>query len=307
VRLEVRLLWRGFILPVCLVVCALFAVLNVSNQASAVHNDYAQVQHTKAEYKANGMNFEADLGKPAGVVVKGDEQTVTNLARYDYDAMADSIIALSPASSVPETLKYFGFIFFPVVFFLLGLWMSTVQRRYHLEKVALTRSGTARTVAARQLALLAAAVVAVVAVIVVDLVARWIATAIVSAQLPFHDYPPLTATPAENAWAQWGVVLLVVLFFGGGGIVVGAVAGVFAVPAILFLIWDLVVPFLGPNDPRNWFVVLGHAVFNYGSGFQLAAPIPLAGTAALVAAGVGALLLLALGYGGIRVRNPLAT
>ena len=123
------------------------------------------MQHTRAEYRANGMNFDADLHKPAVVVVKGDVQTVTNLARYDYDSAADSIVALSPSSSVPETLKYFGFIFFPVVFFLLGLWMSTVQRRYHLEKVTLTRSGTARTMAARQLALLAAAVVVVVAVI----------------------------------------------------------------------------------------------------------------------------------------------
>lgn len=194
-----------------------------------------------------------------------------------------------------------------MVFFLLGLWMSTVQRRYHLEKVTLTRSGTARTMAARQLALLAAAVVVVVAVILVDLVARSIATAVVSTQLPFHDYPLLAPAPVGNIWAEWGVVLLVVLFFGGGGIVVGAVAGVFAVPTIVFLIWDLVVPFLGPNDPRNWFVVLGHATFSYGSGFQLAAPIPLAAPVALVASGVVALVLLALGYGGIRIRNPLAT
>lgn len=307
VRLEFRLLWRGFILPVCLVICALFAVLNVSNQASTVHADYAQVLHTEAEYKANGMDFHADLSKPAGVVVKGDEQTVTNLARYDYDAMADSIVALSPASSVPETLKYFGFIFFPVVFFLLGLWMSTVQRRYHLEKVTLTRAGTARTIAVRQLALLAAAVVTIAVVIVVDLVARAIETSVVSAQVPFLDYPQLHAAATGSTWGQWGVLLLVVLFFGGAGIVIGAVAGVFAVPAILFVIWDLVIPFLGSNDPRNWFVVLGHAVFSYGSGFQLAPPIPLAEPVALVAAGAGALVVLALGYGGIRIRNPLAT
>ncbi|HEX4058599.1 MAG TPA: hypothetical protein VHX87_09840 [Galbitalea sp.] len=307
VRFELRLLWRGIILPVCLVACALFAVLNVANQAGAVHTDYAQVLNTKAEYRANGMDFAADLRKPAVVVVHGNEQTVTNLARYDYDGMADSIIALSPDSSVSESLKYFGFIFFPVLFFLLGLWMSTVQRRYHFEKVTLARTGTARTVLARQLALLVAAPVVIITVIVVDVVARSIATAVVSSQLPFGKYPPLALPPAQNALAQWGVVLLVVVFFGAGGILVGAMAGVFAIPAIVFLAWDLVVPFLGANDPRNWFVVLGRAVFDYGSGFQLAAPIPLAQPAALLAAGIGAAVLLALGYGGIRIRNPLAT
>jgi hypothetical protein len=307
VRLEARLLWRGILLPVCLVICALFAVANVGNQMDAVRSDYSLVQHTREEYKANGMDFTADLAKPAHVVTHGNEQSVTNLARYDYDNMAASIVALSPQSSVPETLKYFGFVFFPVLFFLLGLWMSTVQRRYHLEKVALVRSGTARRIAARQLALVVAAVLTVVMVVAVDIVARIIATRIMSTQLPFADYPPLSAPPSQNQWAQWGIVLLVVAFFGGGGILLGAVTGVFAVPALLFLIWDLVVPFLGPNDPRNWFVVLGHSAFNYTSGFQLAPAIPLAQSVALVCGVVTAVLLLGLGYLGIRMRNPLAT
>jgi hypothetical protein len=307
VRLELRLLWRGLVLPICLAICALFAIANVGNQVDAVHSDYTLVQHTRAEYQANGMNFEADLRKPAHVVTKGDEQSVTNLARYDYDTMAASIIALSPASAVPESLKFFSFIFFPVIFFLLGLWMSTVQRRYSVEKSRLARSGTARVVAARQLTVLIAAALAVAAVLVVELIARAIAFGIVSASLPFADYPPLSRPPSQEGWAQWGIALLVVAFFGSAGILVGAVIGVFAVPAVVFLIWDLVIPFLGPGDPRDWFVVLGHAAFNYSSGFQLAPAVPVAVPIALVASLAGAVVLLALGYLGIRIRNPLAT
>jgi hypothetical protein len=307
VRGELRLLWRGFVLPVCLVVCALFAVGNVINEVTAVHSDYALVQHTKVEYAANGMDFAADLAKPAKVVTQGDEQSITNLARYDYDTMASAIIALSPGSTVSEVLKYFGFIFFPVLFFLLGLWMSTVQRRYHLEKVTLVRAGTASTIAARQLALLIAAAVVVVAILVVDVISRAIATGIVSAQLPLGSYPPLSPEPAHGPLPQWGLVLVVIVFFGAAGIAVGAVAGVFAVPAILFLIWDLVVPFLGPNDPRNWFVLLGHSVFDFGSGFRLAAAIPVAQPIALVGTLGCAAVLVVLGYVCLRIRNPLAT
>ena len=307
VRLELRLLWRGLVLPICLAVCALFAIANVGNQVDAVHSDFALVQHTRAEYQANGMNFEADLRKPAQVVTKGNEQSVTNLARYDYDTMAASIIALSPASTAPESLKYFSFIFFPVIFFLLGLWMSTVQRRYSVEKSRLARSGSARVIAARQLTLLVAAVGAVVTVLVVEVIGRAIAYGAVSASLPFADYPPLSPPPVQDGWAQWGIVLLVVAFFGSAGILVGAVVGVFAVPAVVFVIWDLVIPFLGPGDPRDWFAVLGHAAFNYSSGFQLAPAVPIAMPIALAASFTGAVGLLALGYVGIRIRNPLAT
>jgi hypothetical protein len=307
VRVELRLLLRGLVLPVCLVICALFAIGNVINQANAVHSDYALVQHTRAEYRANGMDFPADLAKPATVVTNGDEQTINNLARYDYDTMASAVIALSPASTVDEVLKYFGFIFFPVLFFLLGLWMSTVQRRYHLEKVTLVRFGCVRTVAARQLALLVAAAIVVVVVLCVDSLSRIVATGIVSSELPLRSYPPLSAAPATDPLAQWGVVLLVVLFFGGAGVAVGAAFGVFAVPAILFLIWDLVVPFLGPDDPRNWFVVLGHSVFNFGSGFQLAGALPVVEPIPLIGVVGGAAVLLVLGYVCIRIRSPLAT
>ena len=307
VRLELRLLWRGLVLPICLAICALFAISNVEGQVDAVHAAFVQVQHTRVEYKANGMNFDADLRKPAHVVIKGNEQSVTNLARYDYDTAAGSILALSPAATIPESLKYFSFIFFPVLFFLMGLWMSTVQRRYSFEKATLARRGPARVVAARQLALLIAAVVTIGTILLVELVGRAIAYGVVAGSLPFSQYPPLSAPPEQNGFAQWGVAFLAVAFFGGAGIVVGAIVGVFAVPAVLFLIWDLVVPFLGPNDPRNWFVVLGHATFSYSSGFQLAPSVPLSLPIAITASLVGAIGLLALGYVGIRIRNPLAT
>jgi hypothetical protein len=306
-RGELRLLWRGFVLPVVLIVCALFAVGNVLNQTTAVRADYALVQHTRAEYRANGMDFQADLAKPAKVVTQGDEQTISNLARYDYDTMASAIVALSPTSTVSEVLKYFGFIFFPVLFFLLGLWMSTVQRHYHLEKVTLTRAGPFVTVGARQLALLISAAAVVVVVLVVDAVSRAVATGIQSSQLPFASYPPLSSGAVRSPLAEWGIALLVIAFFGAAGIAVGSLTGVFAIPAILFLIWDLVVPFLGPDDPRNWFVLLGHSVFDFGSGFQLAPAIPVAGAIALLGTAGGSVVLVVLGYLAIRVRNPLAT
>jgi hypothetical protein len=307
VRVELRLLRRGFVLPAIVVICALLAVANVVNTAGSVRADYALVQHTRAEYAANGMNFAADLKKPATVTTSGGEQSVSNLARYDYDTMASAVIALSPAGSVPETLKYFGFLIFPLLFFLLGLWLATGQRRYALEKVALVRMGTAATVAARQLTILVAAALVAATLLLIDVGARAIASSMLGTQLPLRAFAPLGPEPAQNPFAQWGVVLLAVMFFGGAGLAVGAFTGVFAVPAIVFLAWDYVVPFLGQHDPRNWFDVLGHSVFSYASTFQLSPGIPLAVPVALAAAAAATVAVLGLGYVGIRIRNPLAT
>jgi len=306
-RMELRLAWRSFVLPALLVLCALVAVLNVVNTAQVVRSDYSLLQHTRAEYAANHLDFAADLRKPVVVTTNGGQQSITNLARYDYDTMATAAAAMSPASTTTESLKYFGFLIFPAIFFLLGLWMSTSQRRHHLEKATLVRAGTARTLAARQLALIVSAVAVVAVVELVDAVSRVITQASLSAQIPLGVFVPLSPSPTQNPWAQWGVILLVVLFFGWGGITVGAFAGVFAIPAIVFLVWDYVVPIFASQDPRNWFTVLGHGVFRYDTGFQLTAAIPIGVPIALIAAVVTTIALGGIGYLGIRIRNPLAT
>jgi hypothetical protein len=306
-RSEVRLLWRGYVLPIMLIITALLAIANVVNSAQSVRADYALLQHTKAQYAQNGMDFGADLARPAKVTSNGDDQTITNLARYDYDTFATAAVAIAPSSSVQETLKYFGFLVFPVLFFLVGLWLATGQRRYRLEKVTLVREGTARTIASRQLALIVAAVAIIVVTLLVDVISRGIAAAVLRADLPLGGFPPLTPAPEQNLATQCGLMLLVALFFGGGGIAVGAITGVFAVPAIVFLAWDFVVPIAAQHDPRNWFAVLGHAVFQYSGTFELAQAVPLAVPIAASAAIGGAAILIALGYVGIRLRNPRAS
>lgn len=306
-RIEVRLLWRGYVLPIMLIITALLAIANVVNSAQSVRADYSLLQHTKAQYAQNGMDFGADLARPAKVTSNGDDQTITNLARYDYDTFATAAVAIAPSSSVQEALKYFGFLVFPVLFFLVGLWLATGQRRYRLEKVTLVREGTARTIASRQLALIVAAAAIIVVTLLVDVISRGIAAAVLWADLPLGAFPPLTPAPEQNLAARWGVMLLVALFFGGGGIAIGAITGVFAVPAIAFLAWDFVVPIAAQHDPRNWFAVLGHAVFQYSGTFELAQAVPLAVPIAASAAIGGAAILIALGYVGIRLRNPRAS
>jgi hypothetical protein len=303
---ELRIMWRSFVLPLMLVLVAVLAVANAMNAADSVRSDYVQVEHTRTEYAANGMDFMADLKRSPDVTTEGGDQSIGNLARYDYDVAANAIVAISPTSAVDEALKYFGFLIYPLLFFLLGLWSATSQRRYRLEKVTLVRAGSARTTAARQLALLAAAAIIIGITLIADVVTRSIEYSILAGQIPFDVFRPLTAAPVANPAAQWGVILLVALFFGGGGIAAGAITGVFAIPALVFLAWDLVIPIVWVHDPRNWFAVLGHAVFTYSPSFQLAQPVPLALPIALAAGTASAVVLLALGYVGIRLRNPRA-
>jgi hypothetical protein len=311
-RSALRLLWRSSVLPAMLILTFAIAIANVATAAQAVQADYTQLQNTKSEYARNGMDYRADLRKPAGVAESGqpggvEQRSVANLARFDYDTLASAIVALSPARSINETLGYLGFILFPVLFFLSGLWISTAPRRARIEKAILVRAGLPRTIAARQVAILAAGVAIITLAVGTDLLARTIARAIVSSTVPIAGFRPLSVLPTQNLAGQCAAALLVLLFFGAAGIAVGAVAGSFAGPALLFLVWDLVVPILVAGDPRNWFLLLGHQVFRYSDTFQLAEPIPIPVPLAIGAAVGATAVLIGVGYLGIRIRNPRAT
>jgi hypothetical protein len=194
-----------------------------------------------------------------------------------------------------------------VVFFLVGLWLATAQRRYGTEKTTLVRSGAITTVAARQLTVVAAAVVIVTVTLFVDVVSRTIAQAWLAAQMKLDAFPPLEPPAQQHFALQLAVILLVAVLFGIGGVAVGSVAGVFAIPALVFLAWDFILPIAAQNDPRNWFTVLGHSVFTYSNSFQLIQPIPVPILdAALLAIGTS-IALAVVGYVGIRIRNPLAS
>lgn len=303
---ELRLAWVSLLLPIVIVLVAVLAVLNVANSAQAVRDDFTLLQHTRSEYAKNGMDFAADLRRPEAVTTTAGEQTVNNLARFDYDNLATAIHDIAPSSSPAESLKYFGFLVFPVVFFLIGLWMSTTQRRYSTEKITLVRAGPARAVAGRQLAVVGSAAIITIATLLADVLSRTVARASLASEIRLGEFPPLTQPKPDVPLAQWAVILLIAVFFGAGGVAVGSIAGVFAIPALVFLAWDFILPIVAQNDPRNWFTVLGHAVFNYSASFELVQPIPLPTLAAALLAAGCSVVLVAVGYVGIRIRNPLA-
>jgi hypothetical protein len=307
IRTELRFAWRSFVIPAALILCALIAVANVFSAVGTLNSAYSDMQHTHAQYLSMHTDWAAAISKPDTVVTVGDMTTASNPARYSYDQFTTSVIDLSPGSSVPETLKYIGFIVYPALFFLIGVWLVTGQRRYRLDKVALVRAGGARGLAAKQCALGIIAAVCVAATLAIDVAFRSVLYAQAASSIPLYKYPPLPPIAAHSAVEQWGVALLAIMFFGAAGVAIGTFSGVFAIPAVVFLGYNFVFPILWVHDPRNWFQVLGHAAFDYSGAFELADPKPLAIPIALVASVISTLAFIGLGYVGIRIRNPRAT
>ena len=306
VRNELVVLVRTWALPVAVIVALALTLGNVLNGVNAVTTSVAQLTQTRAMYAENGMDFEAALRAPVTVTGSGSMSEIDNFARYDYDTLVAAVAALRPEATVNETLGYLSFVLFPALFFLLGLWLSTVQRARGFEKTTLVRVGPRRMVLARQSAVVVAGLAVTGVSVTIDVVARGVARVAVERVASFEQYPPLHPLPESAVGQQLVVCALVVVCCGWAGIATGALAGSFAIPAIVFVAYNYVVPVLVAWDPRNWLLVLGHGAFEPSPGFTMATSVPMDGLLALIAVVIGAIVAGLGAQVATRARNPLA-
>ena len=85
----------------------------------------ASFQATLARYKANGEDIAGALGSPS--IVQGDQthQIISNSLRHDLDQASFALTQLQPTGAICSTLSLCALIAFPILGFVLGVFVST--------------------------------------------------------------------------------------------------------------------------------------------------------------------------------------
>jgi hypothetical protein len=266
VRTQVVLQWKSYVIAVLVALVLALTVANVANSFGAVHDNYRELLQTKAQYAANGMNFAADLAKPAKIVNVDGGQGTSNIARSDYDALSHSIDAMSPGQGPTEVLKYLGIFLFPAIFFLFGAQVASYGNKFRTEKLAVVRLGVFRSMLANQASVLVFILIVAIASVLSDVISRAIYGAVLSSQLPVGKYPDLSPFGVTNWLVAAPMLLLVWVFYGTLGYFFGTLFKGVAVPAIIFIAYNYVLPVFGVFDPRSWVANLARGFFDYSTG-----------------------------------------
>lgn len=241
-------------------------------------SSYQLFKKTEAEYESLGIDIKQALGSPVKVKEgelkskDGDGEIVENILRYDYEQFVLSLHHLQPKQSVIITMEWMGFIVFPLAFTLYAIYISSYDMRFKTVKVKAVKHDWKSVLLAKQCSVYMVMLAAMAAVLCTAYMSSFIFYSLASRVIPVDQFL-ISALPKANILLQFIVVLTVSFIFATIGFYLGVLFRSFITPALLYIIYSLLVPALGKFDLKNLLSNLGHAVFNFNGNFRLFTPV----------------------------------
>ncbi|MFO6496104.1 MULTISPECIES: ABC transporter permease [Bacillus] len=247
-------------------------------QYQNTEGSYRLFLKTEAEYKQLGIDIQKALDSPVKVKEgelkskDGDGEIVENILRYDYENFVLSLHNLQPKQAVVTTMEWMGFILFPLAFTLYAIYISSYDIRFKTVKIKAVRHDWKSVLLAKQCSVYMVLLVGMSAVLCAAYVSSLILYSQAARTIPVDQFT-IPEVSKSNILLQFIVIAAVSFIFTTIGFYLGILLRSFAAPALLYIIYSLLVPVLGKFDLKNLLSNLGHAVFNFNGHFKLFTPV----------------------------------
>ncbi|MDI6604471.1 MAG: hypothetical protein QME35_04955 [Thermoanaerobacteraceae bacterium] len=252
----------------------LFSVLNLYNQMTNVKNNYNLFLHTQTEEKKIGNNIEKELNSPVDIKKENGLEIINNPLKFDYDNVALSIYDLKkPDRIITNTLKYLSFFFYSFFFTIYGIYISTYDIKFKTIKVKAVQRNWNQILFSKQLSIFVSSFIIILIVLLLSNIVGSLFYYILSHQIPVNDFK-LSVLPSDtNVVLQFILSISISFIFSTIGFYLGLIFRGFMYPAVIFIVYDFILPVIGKYDLRNLISVLGHKVFDFYGNFILFKPI----------------------------------
>lgn len=272
---ELRWFATSRALVLVLISCVALAVCGAMAGATSTDAAIAAFHATLARYQANGEDIARALRTPSVVSGNAADQVIQNPLRHDLDQAVLALTQLQPAGAISATLSLCALIAFPILGFVLGIFVATHD----------VKSGSiiARWPACR-LAAFSASKTITLALVMLAMTVTTGAIAIPASRVTgtfvngigdldaFAIDPPGLGRIALIA----GLATLSGIAGATFGQAVGAATRNRTFTVAVFSIAYLLLPLLGASDPRNVLAEAGVKILYFPGTFH---PLPVPGLA----------------------------
>lgn len=296
VRLETAFAWWSQYFAWVLLVGVAAGVLSATSLNQVTLTTVRTFEDTIAEARANGLDVDAELVAPLHVQIDGESTTIDNPVRYDFERAREGLGMLQPAGYAANAAQSSGFLLAPLVAFGAGLTLSlkdfrnrTIRLRAIRFRLGQLESAYALTAALLGITVTAAAIAS--ALIAGSLTPHPVTPGISAA---FESVPDTAGLAGAAAWACFAAVSSV--YFAACGVSIGLITRALIAPMAVFTAFHLMVPILGPWDPRATILSVGNALHPVSGTLNLrpiSGALPPGWSVALLAGQAAAMLLLA--------------
>ncbi len=248
-------------------VAGVFSAMTLNGMAA---NEARAFEDTVSDARANGVDVDAELHAPIHVQVNGNSTTIDNPVRYDYDRARNALGMLRPAGYSANAAQVAGFLLAPLVAFGAGLALSVKDFRLRTIRVRAVRSRLGALESAYALTAGLEGIATVIGAIAAALATGVLTAGPTSSALVLDALEPVPDTAGPGGVAAWTCFAVVAaLFFGTVGVAAGLLTRALIAPMGVFTAFHLMVPILGPLDPRAMVLSVGTALAPLSGTLQL--------------------------------------
>ncbi|MBD3859421.1 ABC transporter permease [Bacillus sp. 28A-2] len=277
----------------------LISLWNVYAQYETTKSNYAQYVKTETEYKELGIDIKKALTMPVnieeGELAGAEGEVVENVLKYDYEQFIQSLHLMEPTQAISTNLEWMGFIFYPLIFGLYAIYLTTYDVKYKTMKLKAVRYQWNDVLFSKQLSLYVVILFFIPIVCLISYMASHIFYSVIS-----HDISVQLFTYKDSTEYSILIQLLFVVctswLFSTIVFYLGSLCRSFILSVVIYMVYFLLIPNLGVFDLKNMIANLALHLFSFKGNYQLFVPIPISVTAILICISLFILLFSLLTY-----------
>ncbi|ANY65479.1 hypothetical protein BBD42_02610 [Paenibacillus sp. BIHB 4019] len=257
------------------------STLNLFGLVSKAEGTYDVYVKTYNEFKDAGIDVEAMLKSPINRDIKqngSDRLTkVDNPVRFQFEEAGAASQLLKGTNIITNTLEWLDFVFFPIIFTLLGIHFVSYDYKYKTYKLKVIKAKWNKLFAGKLFALFTCTFFIFIFTLIASyMIGLYFHSQVVN-RIPIEQFSSLPQIENNKFIIQLVFSLFICIFFSLIGFLMGILFKSFILPTIIFLVFNLLLPVLGKYDIRNMIAIISHEIFEFKGRFILFMPayIPL--------------------------------
>ncbi|MCM3217789.1 hypothetical protein ABER75_10910 [Niallia taxi] len=241
----------------------LFGVILYINY-TAVTDSYSEYEYTLNYYQKNNLDVEEDLNAEYNVETNLEGGLISNPIAYYKNTISRNIFAASSEYRLSQLLES-SFLYFPIVFGVVGLLFSTNDYRYKTIKLRTVRINKRQWGAAKQLSLAISSLVILLAALTLAYIAGEFQFRYLENKIPIKEFAIDSSIYTSSSPVLLKIIFAygIALFFAEIGYTLGILFKNIYVGLIIVIVYTFVLPNFGTYDLKNSIFFFGNKIFDF--------------------------------------------
>lgn len=278
---------RSYILIGITVVGIALVSMSLVSNCNQVAKQYQAYQQALAYEQEMGGDIEAALAEDYTVtteMVNGVKQEIIdNSLKYYQESVTKANLVASPRYALTQILEICTFLYFPLIFSILGICVATYDRKYRTLRVKAVRSTKTQIHRTKLAALFAGVTASFITIILVCCLIAYILYITIVNGVPLNEFPSPDSIQVLPLLPKVIFSLGVSYLFALAGYTLGLIFKGALIPVIVMAAYTFLIPNMGKYDLKNILLGIGHKVFDYYGMFHANQPVEISMAVIIIA------------------------